>query len=247
MKKMQINSFSAIIKVGVEYRMTKNDLAIDVKAGLGLKNIATKYRCSETTIWRRCKKFNLTIPKRKHNLLCKKFGRLKVIKEYNLSKNGAWVCVCKCGKEKIVKADHLLNGSTKSCGCLSHDLKWKGCGEISGNYWNNVKRHAKCRQLKLTITIEDAWNQFLRQNRKCALTGLPLTFYTNAKDKSQSQTASLDRIDSGKGYDIENIQWIHKKIQKMKWDLEEQEFISFCQLVVDFKNERLLRQSNEIL
>jgi hypothetical protein len=34
-----------------------------------------------------------------------------------------YVCRCSCGKatEKVVREDHLLSGSTKSCGCLRRE------------------------------------------------------------------------------------------------------------------------------
>lgn len=66
-----------------------------------------------------------------------KFERLEVIDfdwfKYNNDrnnnvrgrKNGSpkyyWICRCDCGKCKSVKATHLKNKSTKSCGCLSVD------------------------------------------------------------------------------------------------------------------------------
>lgn len=44
-------------------------------------------------------------------------------------------------------------------------------------------------------------------------------------------TASLDRIDSSKGYVIGNVQWVHKTINTMKMDLANSEFIKLCQMV----------------
>ena len=46
-------------------------------------------------------------------------------------------------------------------------------------------------------------------------------------------TASLDRIDSSKGYIQGNIQWVHKRINQMKWDSEENDFINWCKLVAN--------------
>lgn len=53
-----------------------------------------------------------------------KFGCLTAIKKVdNTISNGRsfvnYLCVCDCGKEKIVKAENLRSGNTKSCGCLS--------------------------------------------------------------------------------------------------------------------------------
>lgn len=49
-----------------------------------------------------------------------KYGRLTVIAPTGSSSRGAclWHCVCDCGNTKIVAANHLHDGSTKSCGCL---------------------------------------------------------------------------------------------------------------------------------
>lgn len=44
-------------------------------------------------------------------------------------------------------------------------------------------------------------------------------------------TASLDRIDSTKGYTLDNIQWVHKHINVMKMDLDQEYFIKLCKLV----------------
>ena len=44
-------------------------------------------------------------------------------------------------------------------------------------------------------------------------------------------TASLDRIDSSKGYIKGNVQWVHKEFNKMKLDLLDKEFIDICKLV----------------
>ena len=46
-------------------------------------------------------------------------------------------------------------------------------------------------------------------------------------------TASLDRIDSTRGYTVDNIQWIHKDLNRMKWNLPNDYFINICTLVAN--------------
>jgi hypothetical protein len=49
------------------------------------------------------------------------FGRLFVLWQYEeRDKFGyrLWVCLCECGEQKLVTSSNLLNGSTRSCGCL---------------------------------------------------------------------------------------------------------------------------------
>lgn len=53
------------------------------------------------------------------NIENQQFADLTVI-DYDGSRNGQyyWRCRCKCGKETVVRQSNLLNGRTKSCGCL---------------------------------------------------------------------------------------------------------------------------------
>lgn len=53
------------------------------------------------------------------------FGRLRVIEYFGRAPSGhpLWTCVCQCGNTHVVRADSLLQGRTRSCGCLSDDVK----------------------------------------------------------------------------------------------------------------------------
>lgn len=62
------------------------------------------------------------------SLVGKIFGRLTVI-ERDLSKpighgcDSYWICKCSCGKEKSIRHTQLIQGKTKSCGCLRSELR----------------------------------------------------------------------------------------------------------------------------
>jgi hypothetical protein len=115
---------------------------------------------------------------------------------------------------------------------LGWDKLKTGCGEITGRFWSSIRNSAVSRKLDFNISVNEAWDIFIKQNRKCAYTGLSLCFYPKYK-KGAEQTASLDRIDSSKGYYIDNIQWVHKITQRMKWHLSEEQFLEFCLLIVN--------------
>ena len=72
---------------------------------------------------------------------------------------------------------------------------------------------------------------FLKQNKKCALSGVLLSFNTIAKNQTSKKTASLDRIDSSKGYIEGNVQWVHKKINDLKSNFDEDTLIKMCNLI----------------
>lgn len=174
------------------------------------------------------------------DLTNKKFGLLTVIgrdstKTKCNSRN--WICRCECGGTAITQGYNLKRGNTKSCGCLlsiknrgNKNPTWKGFEEISASKLFEYKRNAKRRNLQFSVTPQELWEQFLKQNRKCSLTGLLLTFPQTVGDRTA--TASLDRIDNNKGYTKDNIQWLHKEINYMKSDLATEKFIEFCKMVV---------------
>ena len=73
------------------------------------------------------------------DLTGEKFERLMVIKSEGKDKlnNILWLCLCDCGKEKIVTSSNLRRGMVKSCGCLQSD-----CGkEKSNNLTHNRDKH----------------------------------------------------------------------------------------------------------
>lgn len=172
---------------------------------------------------------------KKVDLLGLKFGHLKVLGKGPTLKcgNTSWICrEEETGIEKPVLTKHLKSGSTKSFSfghkTGSEHKQWKGCGKISGVYWDTVKRHALQRKYEFSITIDQAWNLYLKQNRKCALSGVDIYF---GESNACPYTASLDRIDSAKGYIIDNIQWVHSKVNIMKNKFNQNEFIDFCRKI----------------
>lgn len=38
------------------------------------------------------------------------------------SRNAEWECTCACGRKTVVRSDSLIQGRTRSCGCLSSRL-----------------------------------------------------------------------------------------------------------------------------
>lgn len=141
-----------------------------------------------------------------------------------------------CSQEFDADGSYVLFDKTfKSCGCSRFNKKsfnWRGCGDVSGIIFNGYKKSAKSRKLSFNITIEDIWNLFLQQNKKCSISNLELSFPYH-KDDVINKTASLDRIDSNKGYESNNIQWIHKDINFMKNNLSLNHFKYLCYLVIN--------------
>lgn len=175
---------------------------------------------------------------KRKNITGKRFGKLVVIC-VDVLKNGQyyWTCKCDCGTEKIVQGGHLRSGHTTSCGCSwykcgENNATWKGYKEISMKFYKSIIYNANSRNLDFAVSIEYLWNLFLNQKKICALSGLPLAF--GANNGKIEGTASLDRIDPTKGYVEGNVQWVHKIVNNMKWDMLQEHFIKMCNFVSEF-------------
>ncbi len=145
---------------------------------------------------------------------------------------------CRCGKIINILAKNIFNKSQKSCGCYKHSSQFLGMQDISGSYWSRVKNGASNRKISFNITIEQAWNLFIKQNKKCALSGVDLTLEPDWKKynkNSKLQTASLDRINSKRGYIKGNVRWVHKDVNYLRHkymnDFTDIELINWCRLI----------------
>jgi hypothetical protein len=184
------------------------------------------------------------------DLTGKTFGKLTVIKpvprpDTTKSKERSifWFCKCECGNNCTVRSAELLVGDTKSCGCnryMSGENSpiYKGVGMLSSSKFTHIKYAAIKRNLEFNVSMEYLWDLFQKQEGKCYYTGDLLTLVT--RNTKGGMTASLDRLDSSKGYFEGNVVWSHKDINIMKMDKSEEEFYKLCQKVITHrKNQNL--------
>lgn len=82
-----------------------------------------------------------------------------------------------------------------------------------------------------TITLEDVKQKVEEQNGKCVFTGRILEWTDNDMNK-----ASIDRIDSSKGYTPDNIQIVTRVANQAKSDMSDKEFLNF---IKDIYNTRI--------
>lgn len=163
-------------------------------------------------------------------MIGKKFGMLTVIDNADKDSKGhlMYQCECECGNVKNIHGTHLRSGKTISCGCKN---KLKG---ISSDLWYNIiKGSLRVRtsrsKLEVNITKEYIYKLFEEQKQVCSLSGLPISLPHKWGDRTY--TASLDRIDSLKGYVIGNVQWVHKHVNVMKNIYPQDMFIYICNQV----------------
>lgn len=172
---------------------------------------------------------------RYEDLIGKTFGKLLVIgKEEALSGSPKnlryhWICRCECGGILKIQTYRVK----KSKGCRKCALR-QGTKNITGRQWSGIKNKAKIRNLVCSITIDYAQKLLELQNFKCALSGVKL-ISNILNRKSSLNTASLDRIDSTKGYIEGNVQWVHKDVNFMKQDNTDEDYTRWCKKVYDTK------------
>ncbi len=149
--------------------------------------------------------------------------------------NGRYYKPCpECGDLKsylrlcYAKQSLELNKCCKKCSNRKTDNCHRGYFKnIPITWFNKFKNSAKIRGLSFNITIEDIYNMYQLQSGKCFLSGKEI----NWADFGQKHTVSLDRINSNIGYEIENVQLVHKDINFMKQSYSQDYFIEMCCLI----------------
>ena len=111
---------------------------------------------------------------------------------------------------------------SQTCSKGDGNPNWCGYKELSGSFLYQYRKDAQKKGRLWSVTAEELWQKWEEQQGKCSYTGRPLTHGVDA---------SIDRIDSSKGYTLDNIQWVHKDINRMKTDFPEDTFIGFCREV----------------
>ena len=143
---------------------------------------------------------------------------------------------CDCGKEFLMYRSWF--GKTKTCKDCYHKnnvgnqhTSFSGYENVSGTYYSQIKLNAKKRELEFNLSIIYINYLLEKQDFKCALSGIKI----NVFDK----TASLDRIDSSKGYTEDNVQWVHKTVNIMKMSMSDEKLLEWCRLILINKGIKL--------
>lgn len=208
-----------------------------------LKEIAKELNVSDKIVGKYCKEYGIKpLGKNGHavkSIMGKKFGTLMLDLDVHFIKNLGnnkfyYRFICDCGK-KCYRKTSYVKSSNVSCGCRRVIWEQKSAHyDISNTCLRRLRRGAKKRQIKFDITLEDIWNQYLLQNKLCYFSGLKIFFEPKSVDLSK-QTASIDRINNNDYYHKHNIVIVHKRINLMKHNMTEEEFMYWCQLVTIFK------------
>ena len=110
----------------------------------------------------------------------------------------------------------------------------KQCAYDPKNFISRTYSSIKCRERgkkEVKISKQDLEELLIASNGVCAISGFPLTL-----ERNNLLLASVDRIDSSKGYIKGNVQFVAKCVNIAKSDLPQDEFIAMCKAVVDYNS-----------
>lgn len=94
----------------------------------------------------------------------------------------------------------------------------------------SINDRCKKKGLKSEITKDYLYELLVKQNFKCALSGIEMTHIIG--ESRTITNISVDRIDSTIGYTKDNIQLVCMVVNQMKSDLTKEELLYWCKEII---------------
>lgn len=167
-------------------------------------------------------------------------GQKIIKKSKSLNGFSRWVIQCGCGYQRDVCVSSFMKGKQQRC--ISCQIKgqtgpkhphWRGGTHVPMTHFSKFKKSALKRKIEWSIQIKDIDDLYEKQKGICALSEEPLCFDHGGNTKIGLGNASLDRIDSDKGYIKSNIQLVTKDCNMAKQKLSNEKFKMMCMAVVN--------------
>ena len=127
-------------------------------------------------------------------------------------------------------AEHSLKVKKRCKACANSDPdsnSHKGFYKdvLRCSFVHKYKANAELRSIEWNVSFDYLADLLIEQDFKCALTGFPIDAM------NLNNNASLDRIDSSKGYVEGNLQWVLSEVNMMKQQYSQDRFIEICKAV----------------
>lgn len=144
------------------------------------------------------------------SVIGKKYGKLTIIAyAYTKNKKKFWKCLCDCGKEPVINLNNIRQGLVRSCGCLrthKYNPGESGLRILFSDYKTSARKEGRV----FDLTLEDFKSI---TSKSCTYCGSkPFMISTSehtkkpeTKDYAAYKYNGIDRIDSNRGYEKDNI------------------------------------------
>lgn len=143
------------------------------------------------------------------SLVGNKFNRWTVLsRAENKGHRERYLCLCDCGKKSMIRTDHLKNGGSRSCGCLSvgnrkthgmHKTKVYAVWAVMRARCNNPKDKGFKNYGGRGIKVCEEWSKF--EN-----------FIRDMGERPMGM--SIDRVDNDGDYCKSNCRWTTRSVQE---------------------------------
>lgn len=166
----------------------------------------------------------------------RRFGSLIATGEWSKDTNNRtiWKCLCDCGTTTKVDIANLMNGTTKSCGCLR---KYSGVATrfqalpygvaAFHSVLKNYKEGSQRRNYTWELTDEECRKLFCGN---CIYCGSPPMNVRNSRTTPYVYSG-IDRVDNTKGYTMDNCVSCCKTCNRAKDTMTVEEFTTWIRRV----------------
>ncbi len=144
-----------------------------------------------------------------------------------------------CSRSCVGKANIGIN-IPKETRVWTHLEKYKDNCKDEFTGFRVYLRRTKKRDKDFDLDLPYLKELFESQDGTCPYSGVKLTLALSKKKNDQHSTASLDRIDSSKGYIKGNVQFVSITINLMKNSMTHDETVEFCKIITEFWKDKSL-------
>ena len=153
-----------------------------------------------------------------------RFGRLTAIRFLKPEERDyirhTWLCQCDCGKMVQVDGAKLVNGHTRSCGCLVNDF----IRQVNKKYKHTSKRLYGVYKGMLTRCYDETSREYHNYGGRGILvcqewlndydTFAEWAYNNGYKEDAEHLECTLDRQNVDKGYSPDNCRWVTNQVQQ---------------------------------
>ena len=173
------------------------------------------------------------------NIIGNKYNQLLVIDEEikydkNTNRPRYYVkCQCDCGNICLKEKSKVKSGYTKSCGCSQTKMR-KTLGKrtqqlesgksVFNEVYNSYKKSAKVRGYSFELD-EENFKEIITKNCYYCGDG-KRQHYTRESLNGNFEYTGIDRLDSNKGYTLDNVVPCCSICNRMKSNLSKEEFLN---------------------